>query len=61
MSTLQVTIKHGGKTYPVTLDTSQSPTAFKQAIFELTGPVCPLPTEHTKIMTKAGVLKDDTP
>ncbi|EJD49351.1 cysteine proteinase [Auricularia subglabra TFB-10046 SS5] len=57
MSTLHVTIKHGGKTYSVTLDTSQPPTAFKQAIFELTG----VPTERMKVMTKAGVLKDDTP
>ncbi|EJD52075.1 cysteine proteinase [Auricularia subglabra TFB-10046 SS5] len=44
-------------TYPVALDTSQPPTAFKQAIFELTG----VPTERMKVMTKADVLKDDTP
>jgi len=56
MSTLSVSIKHAGKTYPVSLDTSQPATAFKHSIYTLTG----VPVDRMKVMTKAGVLKDDS-
>ncbi|EIN05233.1 cysteine proteinase [Punctularia strigosozonata HHB-11173 SS5] len=55
MPTLPVHIKHAGRTYDLTLDTDQPPTAFKQTIYELTG----VPQERMKVMVKGGVLKDD--
>jgi len=50
---IQVSIKHGGKAQNVSLDTSQSPTAFKQTIYEATG----VPVDRMKVMAKGVVLK----
>jgi ubiquitin carboxyl-terminal hydrolase 14 len=50
-----VTIKHAGKTHPLSLDTDLPPTEFKQAIYEATG----VPVDRMKVMVKGGVLKDD--
>jgi ubiquitin carboxyl-terminal hydrolase 14 len=53
MSVLEVSIKHGGKTQNLSLDTSQPPSAFKQAIYEVTG----VPVDRMKVMSKGVVLK----
>jgi ubiquitin carboxyl-terminal hydrolase 14 len=50
-----VTIKHAGKTHPLSLNTDLPPTEFKQAIYEATG----VPVDRMKVMVKGGVLKDD--
>jgi hypothetical protein len=48
-----VSIKHTGKVYQLTLDTSQPPAAFKESIYE----ACGVPPERQKVMVKGGVLK----
>ena len=48
-----VSIKHAGKVYQLTLDTSQPPAAFKQSIYE----ACGVPPDRQKVMVKGGVLK----
>jgi ubiquitin carboxyl-terminal hydrolase 14 len=55
MPELSVTIKHAGKTYPLSLNTDLPPTVFKQIIYEATG----VPADRMKVMVKGGVLKDD--
>ncbi|KAA1104684.1 deubiquitinating enzyme [Puccinia graminis f. sp. tritici] len=51
-----VSVKHGQKKYDLQLDTSQPPSAFKQAIYQLTG-VAPI---QQKILVKGGQLKDES-
>lgn len=48
-----VSIKHAGKVYQLTLDTSQPPATFKQSIYE----ACGVPPDRQKVMVKGGVLK----
>jgi len=55
MASIQVTAKHSGKSYPITLDASQPPKAFKDAIYQVTG----VPIDRMKVMVKGGTLKDD--
>ena len=50
-----VTVKWKGKSFPMTLDTSESASTFKSQLFSLTG----VPPEKQKIMVKGGMLKDD--
>ncbi|PVG00083.1 cysteine proteinase [Serendipita vermifera] len=56
MSTLEVSIKHAGKTQNIILDTSEPVSSFKQSIYEATG----VPVDRMKVMSKGVVLKDDT-
>ena len=53
MTVLEVSIKHAGKAYDISLDTNQAPTAFKQTIYETTG----VPPDRMKVMSKGIVLK----
>ena len=53
MAPLQVHIKHAGKTYDVQLDTDLPTTAFKDAVYQLTG----VPPDRMKVMIKGGMLK----
>jgi hypothetical protein len=53
MSVLEVSIKLGGKTQNVSLDTSKPPSTFKQTIYEATG----VPVDRMKVMSKGVVLK----
>jgi ubiquitin carboxyl-terminal hydrolase 14 len=56
MSTIAVTIKHtGGKTYSLTLDTSEPPRVFKEAIYQSTG----IPVVQMKVMIKGVTIKED--
>ncbi|KAF9054153.1 hypothetical protein BJ165DRAFT_1338096 [Panaeolus papilionaceus] len=55
MTTLDVHVKHAGKTYDVKLDPDLPGSAFKDAIYQLTG----VPPDRMKVMVKGGVLKDD--
>ena len=55
MSSVPVKVKHNGKVYDLTLETGEKGLAFKQAIQKATG----VPPERQKVMTKAGLLKDD--
>ncbi|KAF8637118.1 hypothetical protein AX17_003022 [Amanita inopinata Kibby_2008] len=57
MAPLKVNIKHAGKTFDVQLDPDLPATAFKDAIYHVTG----VPVDRMKVMIKGGVLKDDTP
>ncbi|WFD36930.1 ubiquitinyl hydrolase 1 [Malassezia cuniculi] len=52
-----VKVKHNGKTYDITIDASLDGRSFKDAIYTATG----VPPERQKVMTKGGLLKDDTP
>lgn len=54
-STLEVKIKHAGKTYDATIDLDQPGLAFKQQIHQLTG----VEPEKVKVVVKGGMLKDD--
>ncbi|KAG0143794.1 hypothetical protein CROQUDRAFT_660768 [Cronartium quercuum f. sp. fusiforme G11] len=51
-----VTIKHAGKKFDLELDTSQSPSAFKQSVYQVTG----VEPSKQKILVKGGQLKDDS-
>jgi ubiquitin carboxyl-terminal hydrolase 14 len=53
---LDVHIKHAGKIYDVALDPDQPPSAFKDAVYHLTG----VPPDRMKVMVKGGMLKDDS-
>lgn len=53
MPSLNVHIKHAGKTHDVLLDTDRPPIAFKDAIYQVTG----VPPERMKVMIKGGMLK----
>lgn len=53
MAPLNVHIKHAGRVHDVQLDIDQPPTAFKDAIYQVTG-VSP---ERMKVMVKGGMLK----
>lgn len=55
MPTLSLTIKHAGKTYPISANIDLPASAFKQAIYEATG----VPPDRMKVMVKGGILKDD--
>jgi len=55
MASIPVTIKHSGKTYPLTLDATQPPRVFKEIIYQSTG----VPVDRMKVMIKGGTLKDD--
>ncbi|KAI0697801.1 cysteine proteinase [Cytidiella melzeri] len=55
MSPLTVHVKHAARVYDVQLDIDQPPTAFKNAIYQVTG----VPPERMKVMIKGGMLKDD--
>ena len=54
-STIPIKVKHNGKLHDITLDTAQSATAFKQAIYQKTG----VPSDRMKVMVKGGMLRDD--
>ncbi|TFK48273.1 cysteine proteinase [Heliocybe sulcata] len=56
MPTLQVNIKHAGKTHQLDLNTDQPASAFKEAVSDVTG----VPADRVKVMIKGGMLKDDT-
>ncbi|KIO05881.1 hypothetical protein M404DRAFT_15289 [Pisolithus tinctorius Marx 270] len=56
MAPLAVHIKHAGKVHDVELDPDLPPTAFKEAVYQVTG----VPLDRMKVMVKGGVLKDDT-
>ena len=54
MAPIQVSIKHGGKTYSnLQLDLDLPGAVFKQTVYEQTG----VPPDRVKIMVKGGVLK----
>ena len=53
MAPLNVHIKHAGRIHDVQLDIDQSPTVFKDAIYQVTG----VPPERMKVMVKGGILK----
>jgi len=53
MAPLAVHVKHAGKTHDVPLDPDQSPSVFKDAIYQVTG----VPPDRMKVMIKGGVLK----
>ncbi|KAG8215408.1 hypothetical protein J3R82DRAFT_9015 [Butyriboletus roseoflavus] len=53
MAPLAVHIKHAGKSYDVQLDPDLPPTAFKVAVYQLTG----VPPDRMKVMIKGGMLK----
>jgi ubiquitin carboxyl-terminal hydrolase 14 len=56
MDSISVTIKHtGGKTHSLTLDPSEAPRVFKEAIYQSTG----IPVDQMKVMTKGAVIKED--
>ncbi|PPR02299.1 hypothetical protein CVT24_011637 [Panaeolus cyanescens] len=55
MAPLDVHVKHAGKTYDVKLDPDLPGSAFKDAIYQVTG----VPPDRMKVMVKGGVLKDD--
>ncbi|SCZ99769.1 BZ3501_MvSof-1269-A2-R1_Chr12-2g03471 [Microbotryum saponariae] len=55
-SPLDITIKHAGKSYPITLDLDQPGSHFKQQIFERTG----VEPSKVKVVVKGGMLKDNT-
>lgn len=55
MPVYSVTIKHAGRTHPLSLNTDLPAAAFKQAIYEATG----VPVDRMKVMVKGGVLKED--
>lgn len=50
---LELKIKHAGKTYDVTVDMGAPGAAFKQQIFELTG----VDPSKVKVVVKGGMLK----
>lgn len=50
---LDLKIKHAGKTYDVTVDTGAPGSAFKQQIFELSG----VDPAKVKVVVKGGMLK----
>lgn len=52
---LAIKIKHAGKTYELTVDTTAPGSTFKQQVFELTG----VEPSKVKIVVKGGMLKDD--
>ncbi|KAI6037941.1 hypothetical protein EDC04DRAFT_3026642 [Pisolithus marmoratus] len=56
MAPLAVHIKHAGKVFDVELNPDLPPTAFKEAVYQVTG----VPIDRMKVMVKGGVLKDDT-
>ncbi|CDO68739.1 hypothetical protein BN946_scf184989.g5 [Trametes cinnabarina] len=56
MAPIPVKIKHAGKTHDIQLDPDQPATAFKDAVYQVTG----VPPDRMKVMIKGGILKDDT-
>jgi ubiquitin carboxyl-terminal hydrolase 14 len=62
-----VNVKHAGKTYPVEVDMSAPGSAFKEAIYQVTGvptgellvhfKASELTIERMKVMVKGGMLK----
>ncbi|SCV73153.1 BQ2448_7078 [Microbotryum intermedium] len=54
-SPLDITIKHAGKSYPITLDLDQPGSHLKQQIFERTG----VEPSKVKVVVKGSMLKDD--
>lgn len=53
MSTVDVKIKHAGKSYDVTVDLDQPGLAFKERIHQLTG----VEPAKVKVVVKGGMLK----
>ena len=53
MAPIGVHIKHAGRVHDVQLDIDQSPTVFKDAVYQVTG----VPSERMKVMVKGGILK----
>lgn len=53
MAPIAVKIKHAGKVHDVQLDPDQSPTLFKDAVYQVTG----VPPDRMKVMIKGGILK----
>ncbi|EJU00282.1 ubiquitin carboxyl-terminal hydrolase 6 [Dacryopinax primogenitus] len=56
MTSLFVTVKHGPTAHSLSLDTSQSPMAFKLLVSGTTG----VPVERMKLMLRGKVVKDDS-
>ena len=57
MSPLKVHVKHAGKVHDVELDPDQPASAFKDAVYHVTG----VPLDRMKIMIKGGILKVSEP
>ncbi|CAE6449418.1 unnamed protein product [Rhizoctonia solani] len=55
MPAVTVHIKHEGKQQSLQLDPEQSPSVFKEAIYQATG----VPVDRMKVMIKGALLKDD--
>ncbi|KAK1926366.1 CNG04540-like protein [Papiliotrema laurentii] len=53
-ATIPVVIKHAGRSFPIDVNPSASPSVFKDSIYQVTG----VPTDRMKVMTKGGLLKD---
>ncbi len=53
MPSLNVQVKHAGKTHKLSLNTDAPPVAFKEAVYEVTG----VPLDRMKVMVKGGILK----
>ncbi|XP_006455692.1 hypothetical protein AGABI2DRAFT_195095 [Agaricus bisporus var. bisporus H97] len=56
MAPIPVHIKHAGKLSDIQLDPDLPPSAFKDAVYQITG----VPVDRMKVMVKGGVLKDDS-
>ncbi|KAL7412300.1 hypothetical protein BDY24DRAFT_393930 [Mrakia frigida] len=55
MSTIPITIKHSGKSFPLEVNLSAPALEFKEQIYAVTG----VPVDRMKVMVKGGMLKDD--
>lgn len=53
MAPIPVHIKHAGKLSDIQLDPDLPPSAFKDAVYQITG----VPVDRMKVMVKGGVLK----
>lgn len=53
MASLNVHIKHAGKVHDLPLDPDAPASAFKEAVYQVTG----VPVDRMKVMIKGGVLK----
>ncbi|WVQ81759.1 hypothetical protein IAT38_003884 [Cryptococcus sp. DSM 104549] len=54
--TMELTIKHAGKTHLVPVDPTTTTPSFKDAIYRKTG----VPVDRMKVMVKGKIVKDDT-
>ncbi|VEU22346.1 DEKNAAC103418 [Brettanomyces naardenensis] len=56
MTAIQVSVKNGGKSYPVEVDLDEPGLTFKMQIFSVTN----VPPERQKVLLKGGKLQDDS-